>query len=1561
MSAFQTTQTKLRSIITKAPYNVPAKLSKFIWRLAEEIRIWCEAHKNKFQNAPLLRIKQTIFGHLFQCAPIHEFSKAILLDTHGSKGSAINEYMKPVEDLSRSRYSLKSITELAFWLSGNQTVICDALALLLGKLSDPDVNSCVNSLHNNVAYSSSSAGKSFTGLTFVPGYRAVFNYYNLSHSVNEPHPDYLNGLDGCKSNIMIIGKNLGYQEASIGLNFVGQSGVVLREYLKLNGFDKANLDIFLTNIFKCDVPKELGQRLPKTFIDSHQFLLWLEILIANPDFILLLGEDAAKLVLGDYYRGLSSSFGYFYPVNYIERYLPYYFEFPELAEIYRNLLQSEFGFDILKPIRAYCIRHPAAILRSSDKIDEFASSFAIFSREVLGFYGSNLWKSGQNPSLPLQEKKTEGSPYFSSYTIAVDPNNQHFNVNHIILGSLLRKTGLNGGPLGNLLSLIEDKVYNEEEIFTSEGDKEWVLDKKVIARLSSCANVVYELIKFDLALIDKVFGEIEDYLEKYFLGNKILNYPNGDFLDLNEALKHEDIPEIRRLLELYGVSSQIKDESLAKVKYPIFIDCEWSGDVYSYRSAYTGHSSPFKLLSIQLCYKANEAIIIHFLPNMEYKDEAVFYFATKLLNLMEKYQFLVLAGFNIKSDLEVLLQYALYYLHRHWYPWSRNNFVIDFNEILYGDYPLDIELDEDVEERPDYWDEVRELQNNTWYHLELVKKVLGITEFIDDGRKLAELYDKIIFDLFTKVQNLLNHPYLENIDQLKTNKAIDFYAPENLEKLKTLRVIDLMLVAHALDEDQTLDLCTICNKYLGLPRWDLDIPHDTEDFGSLDPLILYKIRPHEVIEQRFNKNIWLLPEHISEILQNYETFTFKDLQKYDPVFTPDSAIVNISYTGAPTLLPYAALDVISLYYLYQKFFSFDGLVYFDKSTARPCINPVYYSHLALTAVFWMEFLGVAVSRENFFILQLVYNLKYYNLLIKLRRMIRWDAFNPMSVYHCRLLLYGHRYVPTNITIKDVPSNLVTLDLIPIKATGSNIYNADPNQENPSTDIKTLLVYKNLLKEKLENPSLDPQQIAILSKKLEILEVLLNLKILRQVITNVLGKMEFEECVNNLDKLLVKSGLEVYQKYLQPDNPVLKFDSLDDPKLAKEFLKEIKEDMYKWRPVNLYEEEGYLKYVHKDGFLHCQIFQTKETGRFSTSKPNLQNFSKSKEELYKEILGEFYYKPIRSILDARLTVKFGPGIKEIEDSVWNDICFMPKFKFVELDYVGAELFMMAVQSGCSNMYNDWIKSTLDPSNPEHYDIHSAIAIKFFNIRLRPEDLSLLQAKGFDKIVANLKPGDLVPANKAIIKALGYDKYRHIAKTIIFGIPYGRGAQAIANALQEEGIFIDEHQIMNMKEEIFLHYPELRTYFNACSNRISSSGGWLANWAGRMRRFPPPPTKEALSDFKREACNFPIQSGVADLLNIALGFISKLFKEYQLKYNGFPVATLVCQLHDALLIRIHEDFIDEIVPKVQYIMENIPVLQSDLDGNIIDPHFLLGQFDKCARGKVETHIFDEEWGI
>jgi uracil-DNA glycosylase family 4 len=1561
MSTPQAVQTRLRSIINKAPYNVPAKLSQFIQRLAEELRIWCEAHKNRFHDASLLRLKNTIFGQLLQCAPIQEFSKAILLDLHGSKGSVINDYLKIVENLSRSRYSLKSITELALWLNENRRAVCDALALLLGKLSDSDINNCVNSLHNNVAYSSSNAGKSYTGLTFVPGYRAVFNYYNLSHLVNEPCADYLNDFDSCKSNIMIIGKNLGYQEASIGLNFVGQSGVVLREYLKLNNFDKANLDIFLTNIFKCDVPMELGQRLPKAFIDSHQFLLWLEILIANPDFILLLGEDAAKLLLDDYYRGLSSSFGYFYPVNYIERYLPYYFEFPELAEIYRNLLQSELGFDILKPIRAYCIRHPAAILRSSDKIDEFASSFAIFSREVLEFYGSNLQKSSQIPPLPLQEKKTEENPHFSSNTVTVNLNNQHFNVKHVILGSLFHQTGLDSGPLRNLLDLIENKVDNEEEIFTAENDEKKIeLDKKVIARLSNYANMVYELIKFDFALIDKVFGEIEDYLEKYFLGNKILNYPEEGFLDLNEALKHENIPEIKRLLELYGVSGKIEDESLAKVKYPIFIDCEWSGDVYSCNPTYSNYVSQFKLLSIQLCYKANEATIIHLLPDMKYSQEVVFYFVYKLLNLMEKYQFLVLAGFNIKSDLEALLQFAFYYLHKHWYPLSKNNFAFDFNEIMYGDNPLNIEADEDIKDNPDYWDEVKAVRNYAWYYLEFVKKVLGITEFVDTGEKLAELYDKIIFDLFTKVQKLLNYPYLEKVDQLKTNEAIDFYASENLEKLKTLRIIDLMLAAHALDEDQTLDLCTICNKYLGLPRWDLDIPHDTEDFGSLDPLILYKIRPAEAIEQKFNKNTWLLPEHVSKILNNYETFTFKDLQKYNPVFTPDSAIVNISYTGAPILLPYAALDVISLYYLYQKFFSFDGLVYFDKSTSRPCINPVYYSHLALTAVLWMEFLGVAVSRENFFILQLVYNLKYYNLLIKLRRMIQWDDFNPMSVYHCRLLLYGHRYVPTNITIKNISLNLVTLDLVPIKATGSNIYNADPNQENPSTDIKTLLVYKNLMKEKLEKPPLDPQQTSILSKKLEILEMLLNLKMLRQIITNVLGKLEFEECENNLDKLLVRSGLEVYQKYLQVDNPTLKFDSLDDPQLAREFLKKIKEDVYKWGLVNSHKGDGYLRYLHEDEYLHCQIFQTKETGRFSTSKPNLQNFSKSKEELYKEILGEFYYKPIRSILNARLSVKFGPGIKKIENLAWYYLS-MPKFRFVELDYIGAELFMMAVQSGCSNMYHDWVKSTLDPTDPEHYDIHSAIAIKFFNIRLRPEDLSLLQTKGFDKIIANLRPGDLVPANKAIIKALGYDKYRHIAKTIIFGIPYGRGAQAIANALQEEGIFIDEHQIMSMKEEIFMHYPELRTYFNACSNRISSSGGWLANWAGRMRRFPPPPTKEALSDFRREACNFPIQSGVADLLNIALGFIAKLFKEYQIKYNGFPVATPVCQLHDAVLIRVHEDFVDEIVPKVQYIMENIPVLQSDLNGNIIDPNFLLGQFDKCARGKVETHIFDEEWGI
>ena len=62
------------------------------------------------------------------------------------------------------------------------------------------------------------------------------------------------------------------------------------------------------------------------------------------------------------------------------------------------------------------------------------------------------------------------------------------------------------------------------------------------------------------------------------------------------------------------------------------------------------------------------------------------------------------------------------------------------------------------------------------------------------------------------------------------------------------------------------------------------------------------------------------------------------------------------------------------------------------------------------------------------------------------------------------------------------------------------------------------------------------------------------------------------------------------------------------------------------------EKGLVGCVHADGKVRTHFFQTKETGRASSSRPPLQNLSSRREDDYGRIIGRDMYKhPVRSIL------------------------------------------------------------------------------------------------------------------------------------------------------------------------------------------------------------------------------------------------------------------------------------------------------------------------------------------
>jgi DNA polymerase-1 len=305
--------------------------------------------------------------------------------------------------------------------------------------------------------------------------------------------------------------------------------------------------------------------------------------------------------------------------------------------------------------------------------------------------------------------------------------------------------------------------------------------------------------------------------------------------------------------------------------------------------------------------------------------------------------------------------------------------------------------------------------------------------------------------------------------------------------------------------------------------------------------------------------------------------------------------------------------------------------------------------------------------------------------------------------------------------------------------------------------------------------------------------------------------------------------------------------------------------------------GLLSYVEGDGRICTNLMQTMETGRFSSSRPNLQNISKRREDDYKRILGDSYLYPIRTIFTAK-----------------------PGHVFVEADYTGAELagimWMAQDAAGIEHVR----RNMLPEDHEDYFDMHSQAAVSAFNLKCEP--------------------------TKRGLKDAGVPGLRVAAKNVKFGIPYGRGAAAIARQCREEGVDLTEDEAQVLVDDYFDTYPETRAFLAQCRARVHEPS-WVCSAFGRYRRFPQTSEKSVIAEQERQAQNFPIQSLVADAMNLAIANLYNYREQHpSVQYD------IVLQIHDAVLLEIPVEHIAEVCDTVlPYCMsEMVPVVPADLSG-------------------------------
>lgn len=522
-----------------------------------------------------------------------------------------------------------------------------------------------------------------------------------------------------------------------------------------------------------------------------------------------------------------------------------------------------------------------------------------------------------------------------------------------------------------------------------------------------------------------------------------------------------------------------------------------------------------------------------------------------------------------------------------------------------------------------------------------------------------------------------------------------------------------------------------------------------------------------------------------------------------------------------------------------------------------------------------------------------YRQTYRTLLAKLRADAGWPDFNPNSPYHSRELLFGEdyngKYNRTTWEPESVrPAGATSLYMPPYKSTGKR--------------PKLWADIARRKEERLYTPSCDKEVLQVLADNHPLVALLRDVKVIGQV-----GKYVLRPRAEVTIKEQVETGVD------------------EDGEVTFEERTRTEEGEY---------ERGMLSYVHVDRSIRSRFSQTKETGRASSWGPPLQNLGKAAEDKYKAVykryagdkgLGDLaYLSPLRSIICTR--VKPHP--------VTGEPC---QWVGVDADWTGAELAIMAWQSTDANMIEHVRRANLKESDPLYYDIHSNVACSTFQLEVPDMRIESEKDAKYWKVPVGTHVADILkvdvgrplPATKKALAVIGKAGLRTAAKAVVFGYAYGQQAEATYRKARQEGVEdITLQQAQALIDGLVATYPGLPPYFEECRRR-SQDPGYLVNCFYRHRRFGRTTERQTIGEQERQAMNFPIQSAVADAMNMAMGHL------FWYRYEQIDATLwydIVLQVHDAVVLECPAYCLDwvcnDVIPTCMG--DRVPVYPTGLDG-------------------------------
>lgn len=310
--------------------------------------------------------------------------------------------------------------------------------------------------------------------------------------------------------------------------------------------------------------------------------------------------------------------------------------------------------------------------------------------------------------------------------------------------------------------------------------------------------------------------------------------------------------------------------------------------------------------------------------------------------------------------------------------------------------------------------------------------------------------------------------------------------------------------------------------------------------------------------------------------------------------------------------------------------------------------------------------------------------------------------------------------------------------------------------------------------------------------------------------------------------------------------------------------------------------GIMQFLDPDQRIRSMYSPTTETGRYRSSKPNLQNLANRRQIDIDKIFGKTKVDPIRAIFTAT-----------------------PGRVLVEADFVAAEVVVLATLAGDKKLLHDAV------SKPS---IHDKTAVDILGANCTYEEVK----KKFPAI-------------------------RIAAKAVNFGIPYQMGPEELSKRINLAGLECSPEQAKIYIKGWYEKYYKAAEYIEWCKAQVYLkvdkytgkviTPGKLVTPYGRVRRFIQyeKDMNYKMVDQQREACNFPIQSTVGDTLTAGIANISTL-KEACPEYDFWLCNTV----HDAVLIdssvEAIPDLVDIILPTCMTKLAAIPKFNQHLEVDI-----------------------------